>query len=559
VPDHAPIRIGVRGAGSSLPGWQARCLDRLTASGDVTLAAVISAGGREEGPPPGRTWSSYLRRWGLRRSAALRPVDRSALLDGLPSLSDREVDRIRGLELDVILNLADSEPAPALVDAAGNGVWAFRHGDPADPRWDPACFWEVYRREPVTTVSLVRLTSDRDRVVVLHRGDFRTHGWSFVRNVDAVGMGSAEWPAQICSGIRHLNRRMPEATTPYRPAIRRPPGPIHLVRLALSAIGRIAVMQAGSIFSIEQWNVGIVEAPIERFLDRPWPGRVRWLPQRVRHRFVADPFGFQRDGRVSVVMEEWDHHRRSARLVTVDWDGNGGFSNPERVMDPSFHVSYPFLLEWDGALYCIPETGRLHRVDLYRCLEFPGSWEKAATLVEDFPAQDPTVVRHDDRWWLLCGRRRLAATELHAWYADELSGPWHPHPGNPLKTDIRSGRPGGTPFVHQGVLYRPAQDGSRTYGGAVTLNRVLRLTPTEFEEEPVTVVHPDPRGPYGEGVHTMSAAGTVTLVDAKRAVFVWAAFRHRLGARVRDLGGGKARASAGLNDTNAPGEQEATP
>ncbi len=37
-----------------------------------------------------------------------------------------------------------------------------------------------------------------------------------------------------------------------------------------------------------------------------------------------------------------------------------------------------------------------------------------------------------------------------------------------------------------GALYRPAQDCSVTYGGAVVINRIDRLTPEEFSEQPVS-------------------------------------------------------------------------
>ena len=40
-----------------------------------------------------------------------------------------------------------------------------------------------------------------------------------------------------------------------------------------------------------------------------------------------------------------------------------------------------------------------------------------------------------------------------------------------VKTDVRSARPAGTPFVYQGELYRPAQDCSRTYGGSIVIHR----------------------------------------------------------------------------------------
>jgi hypothetical protein len=71
-------------------------------------------------------------------------------------------------------------------------------------------------------------------------------------------------------------------------------------------------------------------------------------------------------------------------------------------------------------------------------------------------------------------------------------------------------------FEHNGALYRPAQDGSRAYGGAVALNRITRLTPSEFAEETVQVLRPDPAGPFPDGLHSLCGAGGKTLVDGKR-------------------------------------------
>jgi hypothetical protein len=124
-------------------------------------------------------------------------------------------------------------------------------------------------------------------------------------------------------------------------------------------------------------------------------------------------------------------------------------------------------------------------------------------------------------------------SELHLWYSSSAQGPWQAHPDNPVKIDVRSARPGGTPFYADGVLYRPAQDCSRVYGGRIVINRVTTLTPTAFHEEPAATVDPDPAGPYPAGLHTLSAVGDVTLLDAKRMVFVPEAFRRVLGHFVR--------------------------
>ena len=107
-------------------------------------------------------------------------------------------------------------------------------------------------------------------------------------------------------------------------------------------------------------------------------------------------------------------------------------------------------------------------------------------------------------------------------------GPWRAHPGNPVKVDIRSARPGGTPFVQDGVLYRPAQDCSRTYGGRIIINRVLTLTPLAFREEAFVPVDPEHAGPYPSGLHTLCEVGNTTLIDGRRFVFVPAEFRRVL-------------------------------
>jgi hypothetical protein len=134
------------------------------------------------------------------------------------------------------------------------------------------------------------------------------------------------------------------------------------------------------------------------------------------------------------------------------------------------------------------------------------------------------------------------------WWADDLLGDWHPHASNPVKIDVRSARPAGTPFVHDGVLYRPAQDCSRSYGGGVAICRVDALTPTEFREEVVRVIRSMPNA-YRRGTHTLASIGDATLVDGKRLVFTFAGTRRALGSRLshplRNRAGGERGASEG--------------
>ena len=157
-----------------------------------------------------------------------------------------------------------------------------------------------------------------------------------------------------------------------------------------------------------------------------------------------------------------------------------------------------------------------------------------ATLLPG-PAVDATLV-HADTWWLFATRADLGPNQsLSIWHAPRIRGPWTAHARNPVKVDVRSSRPGGTPFVVDGALFRPAQDGSRRYGGRIVVNRVDVLTQTEFREIPVAAVEPWPGTSQPDGLHTLSAAGDRLLVDGNAMHLVPAALPRTLAARAGRL------------------------
>jgi len=118
-------------------------------------------------------------------------------------------------------------------------------------------------------------------------------------------------------------------------------------------------------------------------------------------------------------------------------------------------------------------------------------------------------------------------------YADHLDGPWHSHPVAPARIDIRGARPAGSPFVVDGVLFRPAQDCAATYGGGIAINRIDVLTPQAFQESPVLRLLPDAGGPFPHGLHTFVSDGARTWIDGKRFVLDWPTLRQKLEARLR--------------------------
>jgi hypothetical protein len=188
------------------------------------------------------------------------------------------------------------------------------------------------------------------------------------------------------------------------------------------------------------------------------------------------------------------------------------------VLERPYHVSYPFVFQWNGAWYMIPETLERRAVELYRATRFPDEWELDRTLLSDIAAADATVAEIDGRWWMFVALMQPGAMEaavLHLYHADTPLGPWQPHARNPLKIDACSARPAGPLFRHNGRWYRPGQYGVPTYGSATVVHRIDELTPTSFREVEVSRLTPTWR-PGLNGTHTLAAAGGLTVIDARR-------------------------------------------
>jgi len=371
----------------------------------------------------------------------------------------------------------------------------------------------------------VRLRHAADAVVVLREGYFRTHSYSHQANRERLLAQVTHWPAQVCIDIRNgVAGRLASSPLVTTARARGAPTRGQWVNFACRIAARAMRTGLRSLFRHDQWNIGYIDRPISSFLHSADPATVKWLVPSNRSEFQADPFGVRRDGRLTIFYEHFSYRNNRGAIAAIDPAG-GTAVTVQIGPKPAVHLSYPYLIEAEGRLLCIPESYEAAEVGIYELERFPDRWVKIANLLEGIPIVDATLFRHEGLWWL-AGSEPTDSCALNLWHATAITGPWHPHSGNPVKMDIRSSRPAGTPFYEDGALYRPAQDCSKTYGGRVVINRILTLTPTAFEESQVATVEPDPAGPYPAGLHTLSSVGDGTLLDAKRVIFSPAEFRR---------------------------------
>jgi hypothetical protein len=429
-----------------------------------------------------------------------------------------------------------------VLQAARLGIWSFHHGDPSLYRGTPPGFWEIHDGAPVTGAVLQRLTERLDAGVILHQGHFQTQHASYMRSRDELFYGTCDWPARVCKEVLcgQEARFHADPITDEGP-IRREPGNAQMLRFMFRLAGSWLKNQFRHTFLQQQWSVGIIAAPVHEvagLTTHASVAPVQWLSE-PSNRFLADPFAIERsDGSgLLILAEDYDWRSARGRIASVELSGAIA-SEPRIQLDLPCHLSYPYLFRHQGRLYCVPEASQSGAVSLY-VLEGHGlelDWRLSQLLIENRRLLDSTLFEHEGRWWLFATDEDEGPnSKLHGWFADDLRGPWREHPLNPLKTDVRSSRPAGRPFLFEGHLYRPSQDCSKVYGGGVTLNRIETLTPLNFEEVTVRSLAPAKEWPYSAGFHTLCGEGQWTIIDACRNSFVARATANALLRKARSL------------------------
>jgi hypothetical protein len=455
----------------------------------------------------------------------------SETVDGEDSLGDKDLDAILSQRLDVVLYFGTRNLTGKMLGMARHGIWAYEHGEGFAAQGSSVGFWEVMERRSTTKSALCILSDGPERQRVIYRSSARINPRSVLRS-----QANALWKASAFAArkLRDLSEDGPlalQVSVPRSPdrvpksnVVRPLPKNGEMLRLFSGLVRRYLASRLRYYLESEQWfllydlhgslvgSKGLLRAPDSATAILP-----------PNDRFWADPFPVRKSGGYYVFFEERPFVTKKGFLSVLEIDDAGHVGKPTKVLERDYRLSYPFVFEWNGNHYLIPESAANRTVELYRAVEFPYRWELDRVLLNDVNAVDATVQFLLNRWWMFVNIAVPGASsceELHLYHADAPIGPWLPHRRNPIKSDARGARPAGRIFTDGGDLYRPAQDCSARYGGSITINKILRLDADVYEEVEVSNILPDWQ-PNLVGTHTINAVDGLTVMDAKRIRSRW--------------------------------------
>jgi hypothetical protein len=205
----------------------------------------------------------------------------------------------------------------------------------------------------------------------------------------------------------------------------------------------------------------------------------------VRALYVADPFIARADNTWHMFFEVVNLQTGLGEIGLASSQDMIHWDYRQIVLREPFHLSYPYVFEWNHDFYMIPETHQAKSVRLYKSVNFPIEWTFIGNLLVGDNFVDSSLFRFGNRWWLLndVAVPPYFAGTLRLFSSDSLLGPWIEHPKSPIISENpHIARPGGRVVVWNDRVIRFTQDCSPVYGAKVRAFELLDLTVTSLQE-----------------------------------------------------------------------------
>lgn len=264
------------------------------------------------------------------------------------------------------------------------------------------------------------------------------------------------------------------------------------------------------------WNVGLLYQPIATLLE-PEPNlNVRWLssPSTGNHRL--EPFGYiAPDGQLNVLYRKRDRTKEFSVVARLRPKSDSVLKRSRSMLSTQRDLEYPFVLERPEGAFAVIGYPHQGCTELFQVASTNDGLDHVKILL-DRALSSPTLIEHEGRWWLFGTDPDAPDNILLAFHSERFDGPYTAHTLNPLKTGSVGTRPAGTMFRRGNELWRPTLDPSEPDTSAVILNKIVVLTPDEFQEVPGNRIAGFRGSVYGHGVRTIAAMGDITLIDGIR-------------------------------------------
>jgi len=430
--------------------------------------------------------------------------------------SDIDIKKIDSLNLDVLIRMGAGILRGKILDIGKHGILSYHHGDNDMFRGGPPGFWEVFYKKTSTGFVIQKLNNNLDGGDIYFKGSVNTQ-YYFYKNQQFVYKQSAKYLEIVLKKIFNQNANLIENKVYYN-KIFKDPSLIQILEYIIKTYSFIIFKVVNVLLAKkENWMIGFAKSKFnEKRLEQ-------YKIIKNKNGFFADPFLFKKDNTNYLFVEDYSFEKKKGVISCFKLNEKNN-EHLGTVLTENFHLSFPFIFEYDNQIYMCPETHEIKEIRLYKCIDFPHKWKYETTLIKNISAVDNIIFKRNNIWWLLTNTDTNELdhnSELSIYYSN--NGPvtenWKPHSLNPIYVNPDKARNGGL-INHKENIYRVNQKiGFNSYGSSLEINKIDEIDEKVFEETLFSKVEPN----FAKGLngcHHMNNNDEYTVFDfLKRKYF----------------------------------------
>lgn len=269
-----------------------------------------------------------------------------------------------------------------------------------------------------------------------------------------------------------------------------------------------------------RWNIGFADNTLEDIVSTQNPLKIHWMKHNYTDRWFADPFVLDvSEEYIYVLAEEYYRPIRGHIVLLKIEKETFRLVENTTLLVLKTHLSFPAIIRKESGIFVYPESNESGALTLYK-LDFEKKTLSPVSVIIKESISDAIIT---DAFGVSC----ISATEKPNPNGRVMSlfrkedGVYKRWKNVSFDHDVA--RNAGDWFTVYGITYRPAQDCTGRYGGALEIQKLENTKEPSFS----TIRHIEPSSiKYSLGIHTLNNYKGVTVVDGYGYCRPWIAFPY---------------------------------
>lgn len=259
----------------------------------------------------------------------------------------------------------------------------------------------------------------------------------------------------------------------------------------------------------EVWGLGFLRGGMGAVMESERMD-VDWV-KMPKDRWFADPFILDvTDDEILLLVEDFGYDLRKGviSLLHINY-ATMEIKSRKVLLEIPTHLSFPAIWRKDGHLYVYPESAKSGRLDMY---EYDAEKEELTfvkTICDDV-VWDSYIIEAQGEPLMFTAAKNDYQLDIYKWNDKKERFVSYQQ----IASEQPNSRLGGAVFEYRGQYYYPAQENSKTYGGALDIKR-LKVEDGKVKVGSVVKHLESQSKRYPLGMHTLNEYKGVVVIDVK--------------------------------------------